>query len=283
MSLSKLQSCVKVGCQGWNYDDWVTGAGGGAGVFYPRGTRAADMLEVYARVFETVEVDSTFYAIPSAATVEGWARRTPPHFTFSLKLPQEITHQRAFGSGSAALVEEFCERVRRLGSRLGCVLIQLPPQFELTPENGSALREFLPRLPRDIRFSVEFRSVGWMKRSVAEMLARYNVAMALVEGQWIERSLLWRMAEYRMADFAYVRWMGERDLLRFDRVQGAQDENLRAWGKVIANLCERVPTVYSYFSNFYEGHAPSSANKLKRMIGQQVTEPADIEDQPSLF
>src|SRR2546423_5810651 len=175
MSLSKSQSCVKVGCQGWNYDDWVTGAAGGAGIFYPQGTRSSAMLELYARAFETVEVDSTFYAIPAVTTVEGWAARTPPGFTFSLKLPQEITHERALRSGSAALVCEFCERVRRLGDHLACVLIQLPPQFELTPENTGALLEFLPQLPRDIRFSIEFRSPGWMNESVAEMLAKHNV------------------------------------------------------------------------------------------------------------
>jgi uncharacterized protein YecE (DUF72 family) len=283
MSLSKLQGCVKVGCQGWNYDDWVTGAAGGAGIFYPQGTRAAGMLELYARAFETVEVDSTFYAIPSVSTVEGWAARTSPGFTLSLKLPQEITHQWALRSGSAPLVEEFCERVRRLGNKLASVLIQLPPQFDVTPENASALHEFLSQLPRDIRFSVEFRSRGWIKRSVADVLARYNVALALVEGQWVERSEVWQIAEHPTVNFAYVRWMGTRDLARFDQVQRERDENLRAWSRVITDLCERTPTVYAYFSNFYEGHAPASANKLKRLLGQPIVQAADLEDQPSLF
>ena len=274
---------MKIGCQGWNYEDWVTGAAGGAGVFYPRATRAADMLEVYARAFETVEVDSTFYAIPSVATVEGWAARTPQGFTFSLKLPQEITHQRALRSGSAALLEEFCERVRRLGPKLAVVLIQLPPQFEMTPENVAALREFLPRLPGDIRFGVEFRSDGWMKQGIADMLARYKVALALVEGPWVERSKMLRLVEKPAADFAYVRWMGARDLTSFDRVQRVRDKNLNSWGKVLARLCERPRAVYAYFSNFYEGHAPASANKLKRLLGQAVVEAEDLEDQPSLF
>jgi uncharacterized protein YecE (DUF72 family) len=281
--LQTLDSSVKVGCQGWNYEDWVTGAAGGVGVFYPRATRAADMLEVYARAFETVEVDSTFYAIPSVATVEGWAERTPPDFTFSLKLPQEITHQRALRSGSAPLLEEFCERVRRLGTKLGSVLIQLPPTFDATPENVRVLREFLPRLPVDIRFSVEFRHNEWMKQSVASMLAKYNVALALVEGQWVERSGMLRLTERAVADFAYVRWMGARDLTSFDQVQRPKDKNLSSWSKVLERLCARVPLVYAYFSNFYEGHAPASANKLKRLLGQAVVEASDLEDQPSLF
>lgn len=274
---------IHVGCQGWNYDDWVTAPGGGAGIFYPRGTRAPGMLEVYARAFESVEVDSTFYAIPPASVFENWAKRTPPGFTFSMKLPQEITHERALRSGSTALLEEFSERARSLGDKLGSVLIQLPPQFELSKDNGRALRDFLPRLPRDIRFSIEFRSADWIKQSVLDFLAQQGVALALVEGQWIAPEETWDLAEQPTAPFAYIRWMGARNLTRFDRVQRPQDENLERWKHLLARLQERVSLVYAYFSNFYEGHAPASANKLKRLLGQPATEAADLEKQPSLF
>jgi uncharacterized protein YecE (DUF72 family) len=271
-----------VGCQGWNYDDWVTGPG--ERVFYPQGTRAADMLEVYARAFATVEVDSTFYAIPPVSTFEGWAKRTPPGFTFSLKLPQEITHVLSLGAGSAALLEEFCERARTtLKEKLASVLIQLPPQFELTRENGLALRAFLPRLPCDIRFSIEFRSRDWLKESVFDFLAEHNVSPALVEGQWLAPEDNRLLAEHPTADFIYIRWMGARNLTRFDLVQRPQDENLHEWSQMISRLAKRVSHVYAYFSNFYEGHAPASANKLKRLLGQPIIEPVDLEDQPSLF
>src|SRR5918998_2567989 len=94
---------IQVGCQGWNYDDWVTPPAGQSPVFYPRGTRAADMLALYARAFETVEVDSTFYAVPAASTVDAWHKRTPHGFTFSLKLPQAITHEFALRAAAAEL------------------------------------------------------------------------------------------------------------------------------------------------------------------------------------
>jgi uncharacterized protein YecE (DUF72 family) len=278
---SALIASVLVGCQGWNYDDWVTGVGGR--VFYPRGTRAAAMLEVYSRAFETVEVDSTFYAIPPLQTFENWRRRTPPGFTFSLKLPQEITHERGLGSGSPELLAEFADRARALGEKLACVLIQLPPQFELTVETGRSLRAFLLRLPRDLRFSVEFRSSSWLKQSVLDFLSEHGVSPALVEGQWIAPEDNWQLAEQLSADFVYVRWMGARNLTRFNAVQRPQDENLRAWAKTISLLTERASRVYGYFSNFYEGHAPASANKLKRLLGQPVVESDDLEDQPSLF
>lgn len=275
-------NCVRVGCQGWNYDDWVTGAGSKP-VFYPKGTRAAEMLGFYARVFDTVEVDSTFYAVPSAQTLDGWNKRTPRAFTFSLKLPQTITHEWALRPGSLEEFSVYCDRAQLLGEKLAVTLIQLPPHFMLTPENATAFRDFLERLPRDMRFAVEFRSPDWLHRKVIDLMAKHNVAIALVEGQWLKREEMWRLAEEPTADFAYVRWMGERDLTRFNEVQRAQDENLRAWAKVLADSCRRVQAVYAYFSNFYEGYAPASANKLKAILGQSLTDPATLEDQPSLF
>lgn len=276
---------VRVGCQGWNYDDWVTPPGAAGAVFYPTGTRAAGMLEVYARAFETVEVDSTFYAVPAAATIEGWRKRTPEGFTFSLKLPREITHERALrGAGAGRVLEEFCARARLLGAKLAAVLVQLPPQFAALAENARALREFLPLLPRDLRFAVEFRDPAWFDESLLELFSRYeHVSPALVEGPWVTRGRMWRAAEDFAWDSAYVRWMGERDLTRFDAVARRQDENLREWREVIARLAARASHVDAYFSNFYEGHAPASANRLKRLLGQTTVEPGDLEDQPSLF
>lgn len=282
MTLQHCRERIHTGCQGWNYDDWVTGPAG-ENIFYPHGTRAAGMLKVYARAFETVEIDSTFYAIPSTATVEGWAKRTPVGFTFSLKLPQEITHERGLRDGSVALMEEFCARAQGLKEKLAVVLIQLPPQFIATPENVRALREFLGQLPRDVRFSVEFRSSDWMTDDIIDMLAKYAVALALVEGQWIARPRIFQFVDQLITEFAYVRWMGGRDLTRFDIVQRPQDKNLQAWSEMLARLCERTQNIYAYFSNFYEGHAPASANKLKRLCGQTTVEATDLEDQPSLF
>jgi uncharacterized protein YecE (DUF72 family) len=282
MTVIKPQGRVQIGCQGWNYDDWVSKQGG-SGVLYPKGTRAADMLEVYARAFETVEIDSTFYAIPPVSTFENWMKRTPAGFTFSLKLPREITHERALRAGSTLLVEEFCERARTLKEKLASILIQMPPQFELTVENGRALRAFLPCLPRDIRFSLEFRSADWMKQTVLDFLREQRVALTLVEGQWIAPEEVWHLAEHPTTDFVYIRWMGARNLARFDTVQRPQDENMHRWSKMIKRLRENVPRIFAYFSNFYEGHAPASANKLKRLLGQPAVEAADLEDQPSLF
>ncbi len=277
-----IETCARIGCQGWNYDDWVTPPAAQP-VFYPHGTRSVDMLALYARAFDTIEVDSTFYAVPANSTIDLWARRTPPGFTFSLKLPQAITHEATLRASGDEILNEFCTSARRLKDKLGVPLVQLPPQFEATDENVAALRRFLPRLPRDMRFAVEFRHSGWAQAEIAELLAQHNVAVALVEGPWIARRALWQMVAAASADFAYVRWMGARDLTRFDIEQRPRDENLNLWREAITRLCARVPTVYAYFSNYYEGHAPASANKLKRLLGQPIVAAAELADQSSLF
>jgi uncharacterized protein YecE (DUF72 family) len=278
---------VHVGCQGWNYDDWVTPALGRRAVFYPRGTRADRMLDVYVRAFDTVEVDATFYAIPTASALDNWRRRAPEGFTFSLKLPREITHEHSLrGARARVLLEEFCGAARRLGDRLAVVLVQLPPQFEATRENARALAEFLPLLPADMRFAVEFRDAFWFEEEALAPLARHaHVALALVEGQWVTRGRVWRAAAPLLgtSDFAYVRWMGARDIERFDEVVRPRDLNLAKWAEAVERLRERGSEVFAYFSNFYEGHAPASANKLKLLLGQPPADTAEFEHQGSLF
>jgi len=273
-------SKISIGCQGWNYDDWITRAGGKS-VFYPRGTKSGEMLAVYAEIFETIEVDSTFYAIPPASVIENWYKKTPAHFTFSLKMPQEITHEHALRRSAFEMTDEFCERVKELKEKLGVVLVQLAPQFEASKENAQNLRKFLERLPRGIRFAVEFRERAWLIDWTFQELEKNRVALALVEGSWIPRELTFSAIEKLRADFAYVRFMGERDLTAFDKIYRHMDANLQMWADEIERI--KAKEIFVYFSNFYEGHAPASAVKLKKLLGQEIVEPSDLENQASLF
>ncbi len=271
---------MQIGCQGWNYDDWMTKAGGEA-VFYPRGTRSGAMLEIYARAFETVEVDSTFYAIPASSAVENWYKRTPEDFSFSLKLPQEITHEYILREASFPMLNEFCERILLLNEKLGAVLVQLPPQFEASKENAQALREFLRELPRAIRFAVEFRNRDWITDWTFEELEKNNVALCLVEGKWLPRAQMFEAVGKPTADFSYIRFMGKRDLTTFDRVVRPQDTHLQMWREEIEKL--KTKDIFVYFSNFYEGFAPASVNKLKELLGQKTIQASSLENQKSLF
>ena len=271
---------ILIGAQGWNYDDWTTKAGGEP-VFYPRGTKSGEMLAVYAKLFETVEVDSTFYAIPQTSVVESWYLKTPENFTFSLKLPREITHDRFLKPDSYEVLDAFCERALELKEKLAAVLVQLPPQFGGSKENALSLRQFLERLPKEIRFSIEFRNRDWMIEWTIEELARHNVSLCFVEGSWIPRESMFEAIEKIENDFAYVRFMGERDLTKFDKVYRAQDANLAVWKEQIERI--RSKDIFVYFSNFYEGHSPASVNKLKALLGQEPADPEVLEDQPALF
>lgn len=274
------KSGIVVGCQGWNYPDWVSRPGGDT-VFYPRGTKPGEMLALYAEIFGTVEVDSTFYAIPPASTVDGWYRKTPERFTFSLKMPQEITHTHELRELSYVVLEAFCERVRGLREKLAAVLIQLPPSFEGTRENALTLRAFLERLPADIRFAVEFRHRDWMIDWTYKELAERGVALCLCEGRWIPREMMFAAARETGAGFSYVRFMGERDLERFDRLYRREDAVLGIWSEQIEGL--GTADTYVYFSNFFEGNAPASANRLKELLGLGPVHPSVLINQGSLF
>lgn len=280
MSRVIQKSELKAGCQGWNYEDWTTKADG-ATVFYPRATKSGEMLESYARVFDTIEVDSTFYAIPASSAVENWYQKTPENFTFSLKLPQEITHEHSLREDSYVVLEEFCERAAELKEKLAVVLIQLPPQFEANKENAQNLRNFLEHLPEDIRFAVEFRNRDWLVDWTYEELEKSEVALCLVEGAWIPREMMFEAIGKSKVDFSYVRWMGERDLVSFEKIVRPQDANLEIWKSELEK--RKVKSVFAYFSNFYEGYAPASANKLLKLLGQETVETESLENQGSLF
>ena len=279
-TIQNPQSKFAVGCQGWNYDDWTTKADGET-VFYPRGTRSNEMLGFYAEIFGTIEVDSTFYAIPASSVVENWYKKTPENFTFSLKLPREITHEYGLREPSFPLLNEFCERVALLKEKLGAILIQLPPNFEASKENAQALREFLAELPKEIRFAIEFRERQWLTDWTFEELEKNKVALCLVEGSWIPREKIFEAIEKRTADFAYIRFMGERDLTTFNRIVRPQDAQLQMWKQETKRL--KTKDIYVYFSNFYEGFAPASVNKLKELLGQKTIEASSLENQKSLF
>jgi uncharacterized protein YecE (DUF72 family) len=267
-----MAAMTRVGTQGWNYDAWV-------GPFYPEGTRAADYLTVYARAFDTVEVDSTFYATPSVKTVRGWARRTPADFLFALKLAQEITHERRLRNVDD-LAKEFFDTARELGPKLGPVLIQLGPDFG--PTELPAVARFLPTLPRDMRFAIEFRQRGWVHDGVLALLAEHDVALALTDGRWIQRKQMLQLATRPTAGFRYVRLMGpDQSIVDYSRIQVDRTRELETWRNALAADGER--DTFVYVNNHFAGHSPQSARDFQRLLGQQATEPEQIGEQMSLF
>ncbi len=271
---------IEIGCQGWTCPDWITPAAGDF-VFYPRGIRSGQMLETYAKTFSSIEVDSTFYAIPPVSTIDNWYNKTPSDFSFSLKMPQEITHELRLSKPSFNISQAFCERILELKEKLAIVLIQLPPQFAGSKQNAKNLRKFLAQLPKDIRFAVEFRNRDWMIDWTFQELEKNSVALCFCEGNWIPREMTFEAVRKSKLNFSYIRFMGERDLPKFDKIYRNEDANLQISAEEIQNL--NAKDVFVYFSNFYEGLAPASANKLKTLLGHKVIDPESLVDQASLF
>lgn len=262
---------IRIGTQGWNYDAWT-------GPFYPDGTRPVNFLSIYSRAFNTVEVDSTFYAIPAATTIRGWYDRTPADFIFALKLPQEITHEHRLRDSSGA-TEEFFERVRELGPKLGPVLVQMGPDFE--PGELPALVEFLGRIPDDVRVAIEFRHRGWITDGVLALLRERNVALTLVDGRWIPRKTMLALARRPTANFAYIRWMGpNRDLVDYSRVQVDRTREVEQWMATTSDLAEKgVQEIFIYVANHFSGHSPATAREAQSMAGQAAVSPDMLGDQ----
>ncbi|MCE2901533.1 MAG: DUF72 domain-containing protein [Gemmatimonas sp.] len=265
---------LRLGTQGWNYPAWV-------GPFYPDGTRPADFLRTFARAFDVVEIDSTFYAIPPLSTVRGWGSRVPAHFTFTCKLPQEITHERRFVDCGDVLAA-FTERMRELGPQLGPILIQCGPDF--APAEGRAFADFLAMLPTDLRFAVEFRQAAWIRRRTLTLLAQHRVALALSDGRWIPRDWLLKLCAQPTADFAYLRWMGpDRRITDYGQLQVDRSAELDAWAAMIPVLQGQVREVFGFVNNHFAGHAPASVRMLQERLGLSAIDPRTIGEQPSLF
>jgi uncharacterized protein YecE (DUF72 family) len=251
---------IHIGTQGWSYPDWV-------GSFYPPGAKQEDWLPFYVRVFDTVELDTTFYHPPRPSVVRSWARHSPEGFRFTAKVPQRITHEARLAQMGGHLAE-FADSLGALGDKLGPLLVQLPAEFERDAGTLGVLDRFLAAAPRDVRFAVEFRHGSWHAPATYELLRRHRAALA-----WTSWRTLPRVAEVT-TDFLYLRWLGDRaDIARFDRVTVDRTGEFAAWQADLERALPEVREVYGYFNNHWAGHSPASANEMKRRLGLVVEEP----------
>jgi uncharacterized protein YecE (DUF72 family) len=242
---------VLLGAQGFSAKDWI-------GTFYPPHFSSNQFLPFYSRVYDTVEINSTSYAIPSRSTVSSWAQRTPPHFVFACKMPQDITHDHRLRAVEEKL-DLFLDHVRILQGKLGPVVMQFPRSF--TRRYESSLRSFLPLLPRDVRFVAEFRSVSWHEEGVLDLLRGFNVAWCINDWQDLPPVVA------TTTDFAYLRLVGyHREFEYLGEVQRDRSEDLTRWASTIEDLATRVPHIYVYVNNHYAGHAPATVNQLARLL-----------------
>jgi uncharacterized protein YecE (DUF72 family) len=161
---------VRAGTSGFSYPTW-------RGSFYPDDLQASEMLRFYARHLPTVEIDSTFYRLPSAETLARWSEQVPRGFVFAVKAPRRITHLMEL-VGVGDVLAGFLRRASELGERLGPILFQLPPSLR---EDPRLLDAFLELLPRELKAAFEFRHASWYRERVAETLAAHHKAFCIAE------------------------------------------------------------------------------------------------------
>jgi uncharacterized protein YecE (DUF72 family) len=245
-------SKVHVGTMGWSYDFWI-------GNFYTPATDASDYLTEYANHFDTVEVDNTFYRIPSEAIIKRWFDQTPSGFVFSLKFPRIITHVKILQDCEKE-TSVFIKNVSGLDDKLGPLLLQFPPMFK---KNQLPLLEgFLANLPQKRRVAVEVRNRELLNDDLYSILRREEVALAWVEGPFIPPT------DVITADFLYIRWEGDRRQINglLGKVETDKHGEIKKWADRIGQLLDNSMEIFGYFSKYYSGHPPTDAKQLLRLL-----------------
>lgn len=243
---------LRVGCSGWSYKDWQ-------GVFYPTDLAAREYLSFYSRVFNCVEIDSSFYRVPSSFMVSQWRTATPNGFMFSPKLPKKITHENKLANSQSALVY-FYSVVSKLGDKLGPIAIQLPPSVKLST-HLKTLEGFLSQLSPSFRHAIEFRHKSWFTPEVYSLLKRHNVAMVWSLNQYLETP------PEVTADFLYLRMVGDRELTEFNGIQRDRSKEMGRWATQVKEAAGKFESGYVFFNNHFAGFSPESANEFRRLLG----------------
>ena len=236
---------IQIGTSGWHYKHWV-------GKFYPEKFPPSKMLDFYAHSFRTVEINNTFYRLPTEAAVKSWRDTVSKGFEFAVKASRFITHMKKLRDPENA-ISLFFERVGLLGETLGPILFQLPPHW---PVNADRLEEFLSIVPRNHRYVVEFREQSWCIPRVFDILRRHNVALCLHD--WGAKP--WP-GEFT-ADFTYIRFHGPTG-----KYAGNYDDAmLRDWASRIEQWRKQLRVIYAYFNNDQGGYAIDNARTLQKLL-----------------
>ncbi len=242
-------------------------AAGWPGSFYPEGLASSEYLSYYAQHFDTVEVDSTFYRIPSPATTRNWYARTPKGFLFAAKAPQTITHEQVLTESEEEL-KRFLVAMEPLKEKLGPLLFQFPyfnrQTFPSVEGFLDRLRPFLERLPREHRFALETHNKNWLVPKLLDLLRNHKVALALVDHPWMPRPGEWMArGDPITADFTYIRWLGDRKGIEertksWDKVIVDRRRELEEWVESCRNFNQRNIAIFGFANNHYAGHAPAT-------------------------
>jgi uncharacterized protein YecE (DUF72 family) len=246
---------IRLGCSGWDYRDW-------ADVFYK--DKDESKLRAYSKIFNTAEINSTFYSYPQPGIVFGWTKYTPQDFKFAVKLNRLITHEKMLeiSKGVEDDVKRFCELMKPLqvSGKLACILIQLPPGLKFRKDKIEA---FLKILPSDLYFALEYRNKTWLVAEAHDLLSEYNIATVVVDEPLLP-------PEIRLtSDIAYVRWHGRGKAMWYNYRYSRKE--LESWVPKLKDMSQSTD-VYGYFNNHYHGYAPENCIDVLEMLGVATPE-----------
>lgn len=242
--LKKNHTNMFVGTSGWTYDDWTER-------FYPKEVKGPERLSFYAAHFDTVEVNATFYRLPTQTMIAAWNRRLGDEFHLVVKGSRVVTHLKKLGDCLDPL-QTFLDRVLQL-NRLKVILWQLPPSLH---KDIGRLESFLTLLPKDVRHAIEFRHKSWWDGETAEALARHGAAFVAISHPTLPATI------FPSTDFLYVRFHGQgKTLYQY----AYTDEELSHWvNQLRPHLAHR--TVYAFFNNDFNANAVRNAMSLREML-----------------
>ena len=252
--MTRSDEPVAIGTSGWSYRHW-------RGRFYPDGLGASRWLAYYAERFATVEVNASFYRLPSENALRTWLETVPPGFRFALKGSRLITHARRLANAERA-VETFLARAALLGERLACVLWQLPSDL---PPDLERLDRFLGSLPPRPASAVELRDPAWLDEGVLDVLERHGAAYACIS------SRSFPALRVATAPLVYVRFHG----LAGGYAHDYTSRELRPWADFLAQAAREGRTALVYFNNDGEARAPENAARLRRLVDRRL-DPAHV-------
>jgi len=231
---------LRVGTSGFSYPEWK-------GTFYPEKMKPTDMLGFYAGRFDTVEINNTFYRMPTTAVIAGWAAQVPAHFQFVLKGPKRITHDRRLGDVAEPLTF-FLNSALTLGERLGPLLFQLPPNFK---KDAAKLAAFLAQIPSSVRMAMEFRHASWFDDEVFDQLRARNVALCIADTEdGVDTPFV------ATAPWGYLRL----------RDEGYAPADLVRWRDAVTERSERWRDTFVYFKHEESGIGPALARDFGALL-----------------
>lgn len=234
---------LRVGTSGWHYPHWRER-------FYPGALAPGEWLRHYAGAFDTVELNNSFYRLPSEDAFRSWRGQTPPGFIFAVKASRYITHMKRLLDAGPAL-EELMMRASLLGEKLGPVLFQLPPRMRYGPER---LEAFLSLLPSGHRFAFEFRDPSWLNPDTCALLREHGCALCVADSPRLPA------LKEITADFVFMRFHGGRT--RDDSLY--TEEELDGWARTSGGWLKKGIDVYAYFNNDAYGYAPLNAEYFRK-------------------